>query len=132
MSIHNCFIIAKKTVITVLFAVITANSCHTRGHVQPAAKSSLNVAQLVVLKLSEATLLVSLFVLEARCDCCVFSQEAERLGDELALQRMKSLTESQRALELERKLFSSERMFRQVTNAADPEGIDHEKKSMFW
>lgn len=32
---------------------------------------------------------------------------------------MKSLTESQRALELERKLFSSERMFRQVANTAE-------------
>lgn len=41
-------------------------------------------------------------------------QESERLGDELALQRMKSLSESQRALELERKLFSSERTLRQA------------------
>ncbi|XP_031175562.1 protein Spindly [Sander lucioperca] len=41
-------------------------------------------------------------------------KDAERLGDELSLQRMKSLSESQRALELERKLFSSERLFKQI------------------
>uniref|UniRef100_A0A096MBL7 Protein Spindly n=1 Tax=Poecilia formosa TaxID=48698 RepID=A0A096MBL7_POEFO len=40
--------------------------------------------------------------------------EAERLGDELSLQRMKSLSESQRALELERKLFTSERLLKQA------------------
>lgn len=45
----------------------------------------------------------------------IFSKDAERLGDELSLQRMKSLSESQRALELERKLFSSERLLKQVT-----------------
>lgn len=44
----------------------------------------------------------------------LFSKDAERLGDELSLQRMKSLSESQRALELERKLFSSERLLKQV------------------
>ena len=50
------------------------------------------------------------------CVCCVcVSKDAERLGDELSLQRMKSLSESQRALELERKLFSSERQLKQVT-----------------
>lgn len=38
------------------------------------------------------------------------------MGDELSLQRMKSLSESQRALELERKLFSSERLLKQVTD----------------
>ncbi|XP_068587676.1 protein Spindly [Cebidichthys violaceus] len=42
------------------------------------------------------------------------AKEAERLGDELSLQRMKSLSESQRALELERKLFSSERLLKQT------------------
>ncbi|XP_074503939.1 protein Spindly isoform X1 [Sebastes fasciatus] len=41
-------------------------------------------------------------------------KDAERLGDELSLQRMKSLSESQRALELERKLFSSERQLKQT------------------
>ncbi|XP_070693035.1 protein Spindly isoform X2 [Pempheris klunzingeri] len=41
-------------------------------------------------------------------------KDAERLGDELSLQRMKSLSESQRALELERKLFSFERLLKQV------------------
>ncbi|XP_014876423.1 protein Spindly isoform X1 [Poecilia latipinna] len=41
-------------------------------------------------------------------------KEAERLGDELSLQRMKSLSESQRALELERKLFMSERLLKQA------------------
>uniref|UniRef100_A0A3Q1G7C5 Protein Spindly n=1 Tax=Acanthochromis polyacanthus TaxID=80966 RepID=A0A3Q1G7C5_9TELE len=41
-------------------------------------------------------------------------KEVERLGDELSLQRMKSLSESQRALELERKLFTSERLLKQV------------------
>ncbi|XP_068451752.1 protein Spindly isoform X2 [Clinocottus analis] len=41
-------------------------------------------------------------------------KEAERLGDELSLQRMKSLSESQRALELERKLFSSERLLKKT------------------
>ncbi|XP_074530909.1 protein Spindly isoform X2 [Halichoeres trimaculatus] len=41
-------------------------------------------------------------------------KDAERLGDELSLQRMKSLSESQRALELERKLFSSERQLKQA------------------
>ncbi|XP_053284823.1 protein Spindly isoform X2 [Pleuronectes platessa] len=40
-------------------------------------------------------------------------KDAERLGDELSLQRMKSLSESQRALELERKLFTSERLLKQ-------------------
>lgn len=40
---------------------------------------------------------------------------------------MKSLTESQRALELERKLFSAERMFRQVTNTVDQDGTDCDK-----
>ncbi|KAM8732766.1 protein Spindly [Acanthopagrus schlegelii] len=40
-------------------------------------------------------------------------KDAERLSDELSLQRMKSLSESQRALELERKLFSSERLLKQ-------------------
>ncbi|PWA32494.1 hypothetical protein CCH79_00016671 [Gambusia affinis] len=41
-------------------------------------------------------------------------KDAERLGDELSLQRMKSLSESQRALELERKLFTSERLLKQT------------------
>ncbi|TDH07821.1 hypothetical protein EPR50_G00110230 [Perca flavescens] len=41
-------------------------------------------------------------------------KDAERLGDELSLQRMKSLSESQRALELERKLFSSEQLLKQT------------------
>ncbi|XP_008417962.1 protein Spindly [Poecilia reticulata] len=41
-------------------------------------------------------------------------KEAERLGDELSLQRMKSLSESQRVLELERKLFTSERLLKQT------------------
>ncbi|XP_034545003.1 protein Spindly [Notolabrus celidotus] len=41
-------------------------------------------------------------------------KDSERLGDELSLQRMKSLSESQRALQLERKLFSSERLLKQA------------------
>ncbi|XP_068596627.1 protein Spindly [Brachionichthys hirsutus] len=41
-------------------------------------------------------------------------KDVERLKDELSLQRMKSLSESQRALELERKLFASERLFKQA------------------
>ncbi|XP_053180485.1 protein Spindly [Scomber japonicus] len=41
-------------------------------------------------------------------------KDAERMGDELSLQRMKSLSESQRALELERKLFTSERLLKQA------------------
>ncbi|XP_026212958.1 protein Spindly [Anabas testudineus] len=41
-------------------------------------------------------------------------KDAERLGDELSLQRMKSLSESQRALELERKLFTAERLLKQA------------------
>ncbi|CAB1337004.1 unnamed protein product [Coregonus sp. 'balchen'] len=41
------------------------------------------------------------------------AKDAERLGDELSMQRMKSLSESQRALELERKLFSAERAHKQ-------------------
>ncbi|XP_028299812.1 protein Spindly [Gouania willdenowi] len=41
-------------------------------------------------------------------------KDAERLGDELSFQRMKSLSESQRALELERKLFTSERLLKQT------------------
>lgn len=45
------------------------------------------------------------------CDC---SKDAERLGGELSLQRMKSLSESQRALDLERKLFTSDRLLKQV------------------
>uniref|UniRef100_A0A8C7QF43 Spindle apparatus coiled-coil protein 1 n=1 Tax=Oncorhynchus mykiss TaxID=8022 RepID=A0A8C7QF43_ONCMY len=40
-------------------------------------------------------------------------KDAERLGDELFMQRMKSLSESQRALELERKLFSVVRALKQ-------------------
>lgn len=44
---------------------------------------------------------------------CVCRKDAERLGDELSMQRMKSLSESQRALELERKLFSAERAHKQ-------------------
>lgn len=59
---------------------------------------------------------------EACFSSFVSSEESERLGDELALQRMKSLSESQRALELERKLFSSERTLRQVTSAVDHSG----------
>ncbi|XP_041096253.1 protein Spindly-like [Polyodon spathula] len=39
-------------------------------------------------------------------------QESDRLGDELSLQRMKALAESQRVLEVERKLFGSERAFK--------------------
>ncbi|XP_034399739.1 protein Spindly isoform X2 [Cyclopterus lumpus] len=42
------------------------------------------------------------------------AKDAERLGDELSLQRMKSLSESQRGLELERKLFSSERLLKKT------------------
>ncbi|KAM9794927.1 protein Spindly [Neosynchiropus ocellatus] len=42
------------------------------------------------------------------------AKHAESLGDELSLQRMKSLSESQRALQLERKLFKSEQMLRQT------------------
>ncbi|XP_041845462.1 protein Spindly [Melanotaenia boesemani] len=42
------------------------------------------------------------------------TKDVERLGDELSLQRMKSLSESQRALELERKLFSSDRLLKQT------------------
>uniref|UniRef100_A0A672GRX8 Protein Spindly n=1 Tax=Salarias fasciatus TaxID=181472 RepID=A0A672GRX8_SALFA len=41
-------------------------------------------------------------------------KDVERLGDELSLQRMKSLSESQRALELERKLFRSEQLLKQT------------------
>nr|XP_020466886.1 protein Spindly isoform X2 [Monopterus albus] len=41
-------------------------------------------------------------------------KDAERLGNELSLQRMKSLSESQRALELERKLFTCERLLKQA------------------
>ncbi|XP_068182056.1 protein Spindly [Antennarius striatus] len=41
-------------------------------------------------------------------------KDVERLGDELSLQRMKSLSENQRALELERKLFTSDRLFKQA------------------
>ncbi|KAK0154238.1 Protein Spindly [Merluccius polli] len=41
-------------------------------------------------------------------------KDAERLGDELSLQRMKSLSESQRALELERKLYSLEQLLKQA------------------
>ncbi|XP_075994800.1 protein Spindly isoform X2 [Genypterus blacodes] len=41
-------------------------------------------------------------------------KDAERLGEELSLQRMKALSESQRALELERKLFTSERLHKQA------------------
>ncbi|KAF7649235.1 hypothetical protein LDENG_00144760, partial [Lucifuga dentata] len=41
-------------------------------------------------------------------------KDADRLRDELSLQRMKSLSESQRALQLERKLSSSERLLRQT------------------
>ncbi|XP_029297018.1 protein Spindly, partial [Cottoperca gobio] len=41
-------------------------------------------------------------------------KHAELLADELSLQRMKSLSESQRALALERKLFSSEQRLKQT------------------
>ncbi|XP_024238347.2 protein Spindly isoform X2 [Oncorhynchus tshawytscha] len=40
-------------------------------------------------------------------------KDAERLGDELSMQRMKSLSESQRALDLERKLFRAESAHKQ-------------------
>uniref|UniRef100_A0A4W5NQ94 Spindle apparatus coiled-coil protein 1 n=1 Tax=Hucho hucho TaxID=62062 RepID=A0A4W5NQ94_9TELE len=40
-------------------------------------------------------------------------KDAERLGDELSMQRMKPLSESQRALELERKFFSVVRALKQ-------------------
>lgn len=39
-------------------------------------------------------------------------KDTERLGDELSMQRMKSMSESQRALALERKLFTAERMLK--------------------
>ncbi|XP_053735468.1 protein Spindly [Synchiropus splendidus] len=42
------------------------------------------------------------------------AKHAENLGDELSLQRMKSLSESQRALQLERKLFKSEQILKQT------------------
>ncbi|KAJ8015235.1 hypothetical protein DPEC_G00024030 [Dallia pectoralis] len=41
------------------------------------------------------------------------AKDTERLGDELSMQRMKSLSESRRALELERKLYSAERALKQ-------------------
>uniref|UniRef100_A0A1A8JIB7 Protein Spindly n=1 Tax=Nothobranchius kuhntae TaxID=321403 RepID=A0A1A8JIB7_NOTKU len=41
-------------------------------------------------------------------------KDVERLGDELSRQRMKSLSESQRALQLERKLFKSEQLLKQA------------------
>ncbi|XP_013882192.1 protein Spindly [Austrofundulus limnaeus] len=41
-------------------------------------------------------------------------KDVQRLGGELSLQRMKSLSESQRALSLERKLFTSERLLKQA------------------
>ncbi|XP_062332217.1 protein Spindly isoform X2 [Osmerus eperlanus] len=41
------------------------------------------------------------------------AKDAERLSEELSMHRMKALAESQRALELERKLFSSERALKQ-------------------
>ncbi|XP_054648779.1 protein Spindly [Dunckerocampus dactyliophorus] len=41
-------------------------------------------------------------------------KDVQRLGDELSLQRMKSLSESQKALELERKLFTSERLVKKA------------------
>ncbi|KAJ3605935.1 hypothetical protein NHX12_027978 [Muraenolepis orangiensis] len=41
-------------------------------------------------------------------------KDTERLGDQLSLQRMKSLSESQRALELERKLYSLEHFLKQA------------------
>lgn len=41
-------------------------------------------------------------------------KEVERLGEELSLQRMKAMFESQRVLELERKLFMSEQLHKQA------------------
>ncbi|XP_077388792.1 protein Spindly isoform X3 [Festucalex cinctus] len=41
-------------------------------------------------------------------------KDVERLGDELSLQRMKSLLESQKTLELERKLFTDEHLLKQA------------------
>ncbi|XP_051915560.1 protein Spindly-like isoform X2 [Hippocampus zosterae] len=41
-------------------------------------------------------------------------KDVERLGEELSQQRMKSLLESQKALELERKLFTQERLLKQT------------------
>ncbi|XP_061690055.1 protein Spindly [Syngnathoides biaculeatus] len=41
-------------------------------------------------------------------------KDVERLGAELSLQRMKSLSESQKALDLERKLFTEERLLKQA------------------
>ena len=58
---------------------------------------------------------IILTILKKKVLCVlVLSKDAERLGDELSLQRMKSLSESQRALGLERKLFTSERLLKQV------------------
>lgn len=39
----------------------------------------------------------------------LYSKEIEKIKDELSLQRMKALAESQRVLELERKLFTTDR-----------------------
>ncbi|XP_061643136.1 protein Spindly isoform X3 [Phyllopteryx taeniolatus] len=41
-------------------------------------------------------------------------KDVERVGAELSLQRMKSLSESQKALDLERKLFTKERLLKQA------------------
>lgn len=67
------------------------------------------------------------------CVCvCVLSKDAERLGDELSLQRMKSLSESQRALELERKLFSSERLLKQVRLPSETVPAALKSSSSLW
>lgn len=42
-----------------------------------------------------------------------FSKDTEQLKKELSLQRMKSLSESQRVLEMERKLFAAQQALKQ-------------------
>lgn len=43
----------------------------------------------------------------------VYRKDAEKLKDELSMARMKALSESQRVLELERKLFGTEQALKQ-------------------
>jgi hypothetical protein len=54
--------------------------------------------------MSVACILFMFFILSCYC-----SKENESTKDELSIQRMKALFESQRALDIERKLFTNER-----------------------
>lgn len=50
---------------------------------------------------------------QSNYDMYVYRKDAEKLKDELSMARMKALSESQRVLELERKLYGTEQALKQ-------------------